>query len=210
MKIGIIGSGNVGGTLGSRWAHAGHTVTFGTRNRVSPEITALLESAPGSRAATSQEAAAECDVILLSTPWPATREILASVGSLAGKVVIDATNPLLPGLAGLEVGTDNSAAELVASWAPGARVVKAFNTIGSNIMANPDFGGSRALLFYCGDDADAKATVHALATEIGFDAEDAGPLKNARLLEPFAMLWISRAFTPGHGGEFAFQILRRS
>jgi len=123
--------------------------------------------------------------------------------------VIDVTNPVLPDLSGLSLGTTTSAAEQVAQWASGARVVKAFNTVGFNIMADPSFGASRALLFYCGDDAPAKQIVKSLAAELGFDPEDAGPLRQARLLEPFALLWISLAYGQGYGREFAFQLLRR-
>lgn len=147
--------------------------------------------------------------VLVSTPWDVTQATIESAGSFAGKVVIDATNPLLPSLAGLAVGTTTSAAELVSLWAPGARVVKAFNTVGNNIMANPRFGETDAVLFYCGDDAAAKATVHQLATELGFDARDAGLLTQARLLEPFALLWISLALAQAYGREIAFQLLRR-
>jgi predicted dinucleotide-binding enzyme len=110
-------------------------------------------------------------------------------------------------LAGLEIGTTTSGAEQVASWAPGAHVVKAFNTVGFNIMENPNFGNARPVLFYCGDHADAKQTVHQLIADLGFDAQDAGPLKQARLLEPFAMLWISLAMKGGR--EIAFQLLKR-
>jgi predicted dinucleotide-binding enzyme len=210
MKIGIIGSGNVGGTLGCRWAHKGHEVTFSSRDPQKEQIRKLVEdSGPAARAATLAETVVSSDVLLLSTPWPATKEILAGAGDLSGKILIDAVNPILPGLAGLEVGTTSSGAELVAEWAPGARVVKAFNTVGNNIMADANLSGHAALLFYCGDDADAKKVVRGLATELGFDAEDAGPLKQARLLEPFAMLWISMAVFQGYGREFAFKIIRR-
>jgi 8-hydroxy-5-deazaflavin:NADPH oxidoreductase len=130
-------------------------------------------------------------------------------GQSADKILIDATNPLLPDLSGLALGTTTSAAEQIAAWAPGAHVVKAFNTIGFNIMAQPRFGQDRALLFYCGDDAQAKNTVAQLASTIDFDPVDAGPLKQARLLEPFAMLWISLAFSQGFGREFAFKLLKR-
>ncbi|MEO8661208.1 MAG: NADPH-dependent F420 reductase [Bryobacteraceae bacterium] len=211
MKIGVLGSGNVGGTLGRRWAQGGHTVVFGTRRPESDEVQALLAQAgPNARAASSIDAVAASDVVLVSTPWPATKEIVTACGSLAGKIVVDATNPLLPSLAGMEVGTTTSGAEMVAGWAPGATVVKAFNTIGSNVMADAAFGAEKALMFYCGDDAAAKAVVGELAAELGFDARDAGPLTQARLLEPLALLWISLAFAGGYGREFAFQILRRN
>jgi predicted dinucleotide-binding enzyme len=168
-----------------------------------------LKAGGNARAATVAEASASSDVILLATPWPAARKAIESCGSLAGKIVIDATNPLLPQLAGLEYGNTGSGAEQVASWAPGARVVKAFNTVGFNIMANPSFGDRVAVLFYCGDDALAKQVVHQLATGIGFDAHDAGSLRQARVLEPFALLWISLAMVHGYGREIAFALLRR-
>lgn len=210
MRIGIVGSGNVGGTLGVRWAQGGHQVLFASRNPESEEMRELTGRAGGaSRATTVAEAVAGSDIVVLPTPWPATREILESAGSLAGKVLIDATNPLLPRLAGLEYGTTTSGAEQVAAWAPGARVVKAFNTVGFNVMADPRFGDARAVLFYCGDDADAKAQARALAEELGFDVRDAGPLSQARLLEPFALLWISLAMVHGYGREIGFQFLQR-
>jgi predicted dinucleotide-binding enzyme len=156
------------------------------------------------------EAARHGEILLLATPWRAAQQALESAGDLSGKVLIDATNPLLPDLSGLEIGTNTSAGEQVAAWARGAKVVKAFNTVGFNIMADPNLGGERALLFYCGDDDSAKRTVHNLATELGFDAQDAGPLRQARLLEPLAMLWISLAFTGGYGRDFAFRLIRKS
>ena len=211
MKIAIIGSGNVGGTLGRRWARNGHTVIFSSRHPESDEMKKLLgEAGPSASAGSVADAAGKCDVILLATPWPAARDSLAGAGNLTGKILIDALNPLRPDLTGLEVGTSTSAGEMVAQWASGAKVVKAFNTVGFNIMADPKLSGQGALLFYCGDDAAAKKVVHDLATELGFDAQDAGPLRQARLLEPLAMLWISLAFTPGHGREFAFRIVKRS
>ncbi|MDX1981967.1 MAG: NADPH-dependent F420 reductase [Bryobacteraceae bacterium] len=211
MKIGIIGSGNVGGTLGARWAAAGHEVTFGSRDPGSEEMKALLQRAGASaQAATLARTAAANEVLLLATPWPATRQVLGGLGTLEGKVLIDATNPLLPGLEGLEYGTTTSGAEQVSQWAPGASVVKAFNTVGFNVMANPRFGDAGTALFYCGDDAGAKTVVRQLADELGFDALDAGPLTQARLLEPLALLWISLALVHGYGREIAFQFLRRT
>jgi predicted dinucleotide-binding enzyme len=209
MKLGIIGAGNVGGTLGARWARNGHTVAFGVRDPNSTESRELLQKAGSGTATTMADAAKSGDVLLVSTPWGVTRQVIESLGNLSGKIVIDATNPVLPDLSGLALGTTTSAAEQVAQWTSGARVVKAFNTIGFNIMADPSFGSMRALLFYCGDDAAAKQTVKSLAGELGFDPQDAGPLRQARLLEPFALLWISLAYGQGYGRDFAFQLLRR-
>jgi 8-hydroxy-5-deazaflavin:NADPH oxidoreductase len=211
LNIGIIGSGHVGGTLGKRWAETGHAVTFSSRHPGSNEMKKLVgESGKLAKTASVHEAAAANDVLLLATPWPNTRAALETAGDLSGKILIDATNPLLPKLDGLEVGTTLSGAEQIAEWSPGARVVKAFNTIGFNIMANPQFGGNKAVLFYCGDDAEAKRIVEQLSAELGFDPIDAGALRQARLLEPFALLWISLAYIGGHGREIAFQFMKRS
>jgi predicted dinucleotide-binding enzyme len=185
-------------------------VVFGSRDPGSTQMKQLIEEAgPMARAASVTEIASASEVVLLATPWPAVREALAAAGNLSGKILIDVTNPLLPRLAGLEIGNSSSGAEQVAAWAPGARVVKAFNTVGFNIMKNPRFDGRGALLFFCGDDAPAKETVRDLAAELGFEPEDAGSLARARLLEPFALLWITLSALQGYGREFAFQLLKR-
>lgn len=208
MKIGIIGSGNVGGTLGKRWARAGHTIIFSSRDPTSDEMKKLVSEAGGSSSAASvADAVKASDVILLATPWAATRDALQSAGDLKSKVLIDATNPLSPDLS-LVLGTNTSGAEQVAQLS-GARVIKAFNTVGNNIMANPKFSGGAPVLFYCGDDADAKKTARELISQLGFDAVDAGPLTQAKLLEPFAALWISLALKYGFGREIAFHFMRR-
>lgn len=210
MKIGIVGSGNVGGALGTRWAKGGHQVTFGSRDPGAADMKQLLARAgSNARAATLQEAAKSSEVLLLATPWPVTKEVVQGLGDLTGKVLIDAVNPLLPDLSGLAVAGTTSGGEQVAGWARGARVVKAFNTIGSNIMENAAFGPEKPVLFYCGDDAGAKRNVKQLADELGFEGVDAGPLSQARLLEPFALLWISLALKYVFGREIAFKLLRR-
>jgi predicted dinucleotide-binding enzyme len=210
MKIGIIGSGNVGGALGSRWAKLGHEVVFGTRNPEGGDVQKLAARASGkTSAATLVETAREAEVLLLATPWPVTEQIIAGLGDLNGKILIDATNPLLPDLSGLTHGSSTSGGEQVAGWARGAKVVKAFNTVGANIMADPAFDGHKPVMFYCGDDAQAKHVVKKLIDELVFEAIDAGPLTQARLLEPFALLWISMAYAQGLGTEFAFELLRR-
>ena len=209
MNIGIIGSGNVGGALGTRWAQKGHRVVFGSRDPQGNDMKQLVAGAgQNARAATLAEAAAS-DLLLLAMPWPVVKDLVASLGDLTNKILVDATNPLLPDLSGLVLGTTTSAGEQVAGWARGAKVVKAFNIVGSNIMADTSFNGEKPVMFYCGDDAAAKKAVHQLAEDIGFDPQDAGPLKQARLLEPFALLWISLAFQQGWGREFAFRVLRR-
>jgi NADPH-dependent F420 reductase len=209
MKIGILGSGNVGGTLGMRWARGGHEVVFSSREPESAKMQELVARAgKTSRAASTAETVAASDVIVLTTPWPATKEILAGAGDMAGKIVIDAINPVLPDLSGLAVGTTTSAAEQIAAWLPGARVCKAFNTVGVALMADPVVNGQPVVLLYCGDDAEAKTVTGKLVAELGFNAVDAGALTMARALEPMALLWISLAFKQKFGMHWGFQILK--
>ncbi len=213
MKIGIFGAGNVGGTLGKRWAAAGHEVKFGVRDAADPKLKETVAAAPRSTAGGVAEAAAFGEVVVLSVPWDSARDVLKNAGTgLAGKVLLDCTNPvaMVPDLLdkGLLVGHTTSAGEQVAALAPKARVVKTLNTVGWPVMADPKFRGDNAVMPYCGDDAEAKSTVAKLVGELGFEPLDAGPLANARLLEPFGMLWIYLAFK-GMGTGFAFTLRRR-
>lgn len=207
MKVGIIGAGNVGGTLGRLWTARGHEVFFGVRDPFArPPVS--RGKAPTVRSGSVAQAAEFGDVVVLATPWGATRDAIQAAGSLSGKVVIDCTNPLAEDLAGLAIGHSTSAAEEVARWAPGAQVVKCFNTLGAQNFPDPLFGDQRASMFLCGDDRRAKDTVAALGVDLGFDMIDAGPLTRARLLEPLAMLWISLAYAQGLGPRIAFKLLR--
>ena len=210
MRIAIIGAGNVGGTLGKMWAAKGYEVAFGVRRPNDAKVQTLV-AATGQRArATSvKDAVAGAEVVVLATPWSAAESALKEAGDLRGKVVVDATNPLKPDLSGLVLGHSTSAGEHVAACAPGAKVVKAFNTIGAAHMADPRFGTQRASMFLCGDDTGAKAMVGRLAGDLGFDAVDCGPLTQARLLEPLAMLWISMAYAYGAGPNIGFALLRK-
>jgi predicted dinucleotide-binding enzyme len=214
MDIAIIGAGNVGGTLGTRWAQGGHHVTFGVRDVHDRKNQELLRSAgPSARVASVSEAAAGAAVVLLSTPWTNTQEALRSAGDLSSKVLIDATNPILLGpdllKEGLLVGHKTSGAEQVASWASGARVVKGFNSVGWPIMANPRLGTQPASMLICGDDSEAKTVVTQLSDELGFETVDVGPLALARLLEPYGMLWIQMCVGLGWGPDFAFHVIKR-
>lgn len=145
--------------------------------------------------------------MVLCTPWQATRQAVQSCGELAGKVVIDCTNPLTVDVTGLEIGLTTSGAEQVASWAPGARVCKAMNQIGAPMMDRPRLPGT-PVMFVCGDDDQAKSMTAALVTELGFETVDAGDLTLARLLEPYALLWIHLALRRGFGTNFGFGLLR--
>jgi len=211
VKIAIIGAGNVGGTLGKGWAKKGHEVFFGVRRPQDPEIQDLLKATGGgARAGFPAEAAAFSEVVVLATPWKATEAAVKSAGDLSGKILIDCTNPLKADLSGLEIGHTTSGGEQVAVWARGAKVFKAFNTTGSNIMAAPVIQGIPTVMFVCGDDAAAKPRVLQLARDLGFNPVDAGPLKQARLLEPWALLWIYLAFNGSVGRDYGFALLPRS
>lgn len=210
MQIAVIGTGNVGSVLGTRWARSGHTVVFGSRHPQSEKTQHVVAGAgPNASAAAIADAAAGADVVVLATPWSGTQAALAATGDLSNTIVVDCTNPIKPDRAGLALGTDTSGGEQVASWAGGARVVKAFNTTGSGNMADPRYGDQAITLFLCGDDAEAKQTVAGLAETLGFDVVDAGGITAARYLEPLAMLWVHLAYTQGHGPNIAFKLLRR-
>lgn len=210
MNITIIGSGNVGSALGQRWAALGHQVVYGSRDPQSEKLQAVIKaSGTNARAATIQEAIAASEIIVLATPWDATVPLIESIPSWAGKLIIDTTNPLNPGLQGLAVGHTTSAAEVIASKANGAHVVKAFNSTGANNMLDPNYNGQAASMLICGDDVASKQTVLKLANELGFDAIDAGPLSAARDLEPLAMIWIRLAYVQGLGRNIAFKLLHR-
>lgn len=212
MRIAVIGAGNVGGALGKLWAAKGHEIMFGVPDPKSGKLAALLASIGGrARAASVAEAASFAEIVVLATPWSAAEAAIRSLdGRLAGKILVDCTNPLAPDLSGLVIGTDDSAGEQVARWARGARVVKAFNTIGAANFADPVFAGQAASMFVAGDDAAAKSMVSGLAAELGFEPVDVGPLLAARWLEPLAMLWIHLAVKQGLGpARHAFKLLRR-
>lgn len=210
MNIAILGAGNVGGALGKGWAAKGHSIYFGVSDPKSEKVQTLLKSiGNNARAGSVHDAAESANIIVLATPWPATHNVVLAAGKVAGKIIIDCTNPLESDLSGLAIGHNTSAAEQIALLAVGAHVVKAFNTTGAGNMANAHYGNNEVTMCIAGDDTAAKSTVIKLAQELGFEAIDAGPLMNARLLEPFAMLWIYLAIRQGFGPDIAFKLLRR-
>ncbi|HEY7248566.1 MAG TPA: NADPH-dependent F420 reductase [Xanthobacteraceae bacterium] len=206
MKIAIIGAGNVGRALAAGWRKSGHEVTLGVRDAAGRRASELNQQ--GFAIAAPGDAAARADVVVLAVPWDALRSTVESLGSLAGKIVIDAINPLAADMS-LAVGHSDSAGETVARLVPGARVVKAFNTTGANNMADSHYPHSKLVMLVAGDDTQAKASVMSLASDLGLEPVDAGPLAMSRYLEPMAMVWIKLALVQKLGRDFGFALLRR-
>ncbi|MDJ0522874.1 MAG: NADPH-dependent F420 reductase [Planctomycetota bacterium] len=209
MRIAVIGSGNVGAALGRRWSEAGHDVVFGVRDPSAAKVTKLLERAPGALAAAPATATGDAEVVVLATPWAVSEDVVLGLGDLDGRILVDCTNPVQPDLKGLTVGHTVSAGEMIAGWAAGAKVVKAFNTTGSGNMEEPAYAEGATTMFLCGDDPQANRKVAGLAKDLGFEVVDAGGLHVARLLEPLAMLWINLAYAQGMGPDIAFRLMTR-
>jgi len=210
MKIAILGTGNVGSALARVWTRKGHEIVFGTREPQSVKVQDLVANLGKRARADSPERASQAsEIVLLATPWPAARETLQLCGRLAGKLVIDCTNPLAQDLSGLALGGDTSGGEQVAQWAGGAPVFKAFNTTGAENMSKAAEFAQRPVMFYCGNDDAWRPTVSKLVEDAGFEPVDAGRLSSARWLEPLAMLWIHSAYKAGLGTDWAFAIARR-
>jgi predicted dinucleotide-binding enzyme len=192
--IGIIGAGNMGAAFAKRLAAAGHRVAI-TATDASHAEQAARAAGAGARAVPAAEVARGADLLILAVPYGAAVDALRAAGDLAGTTVIDISNPLKPDMSGLAVGHTTSAAEEIQKAAPDAKVVKAFNTIFAQVLG----GTAAAQVFVAGDDANATARVRALAESAGFEAVDAGPLANARYLEPVGMLNIYFAYMAGRG-----------
>lgn len=205
MNIAVIGSGNIGGGLGRAWRKAGHAVTFGARNLEDAELRALCEGT-GARAASIGDAVAAAEVVVLAMPARVVDDVIAA-GDFTGKIVIDCTNLVGPGMT-LVHGHTTSWAEEIAKKLPGARVFKSFNAQGAENLANPIYDGIRATNFFCGDDAEGKQVVRQLVEEVGFEAVDVGNLQQARLLEPLMLVWIAASRSVGTR-DIAFKLLRR-
>ena len=206
--IAILGAGNVGMALARAFVAKGESVVFGVPHPDKYQVT-VSALGPAARVVSTADAVAGSELVILATPYLAALSVAQSVADWQDRILVDATNPLAPGLAGLSVGTTTSGAEEIAKVAHGARVVKAFNTTGAENTADSRYPGGQVFMPVCGDDAEARKRVIALATLIDFDAVDCGDLAVARYLEPFAMTWIHMAIKLGHGRSFALARLRR-
>ena len=203
MNITILGAGNMGSALAKQLARAGHQVRITSREPA--KARAVADSVSGSTVVAAKDAVTGSDVVIVATGFADAVPALRSLGSLAGKIVIDITNPLTPDYMGLTVGFSSSAAEEIAKALPGAEVVKAFNTVFAQVLANgPASAGSQVVPVYFASDSErAKQTAKALIESIGFKAVDAGGLKNARYLEPLAGLNIYFGYGAGQGTGIA-------
>lgn len=202
MNILILGAGNMGSALASRFANAGHRVRIAART---PGKAESVAAATGAQAYAPGQLLADDEVVVLATGHADAVPALQALGPLDGKVVIDITNPLAADYMGLTLGHDTSAAEEIAKAFPTIELVKAFNTLFAQVLAQgPAFaGGQIATAFYAGDSERARQTARSLIESIGFAAQDAGPLKNARYLEPLAGLNIWFGYGAGLGTDIA-------
>ena len=193
MQVAIIGKGNVGKALGPNIARAGHKVVFGVRDPNDPKYA----TDDGIQLQRVGDAVSAAEIVILAINWDAVDSVLVDCGDLEGKVLIDCINPydFRNNLAPL-VPSDQSAAKIIAGRTA-AKVVKAFNQVGADVMAQARDRKARPLQFVASDDEDAKAITMRLAKDIGFDARDAGGLEYARELEGMARLWIAQAFWHG-------------
>jgi len=212
MKVGILGSGEVGLRLAEGFVATGHTVKVGSRN---PDKIAQWATRHEGKVSTGSfsDAASFGEIVVLATLWDGTPSAIEMAGkrNFSGKVVVDVTNPLdfskgMPPR--LAVGNNDSGGETVQRMLPDARVVKAFNIVGNAHMFKPDFPGGPPTMFICGNDEGAKKTVEEILDSFGWENVDIGGIDGARLLEPLAMLWIMHYFKTGSGNH-AFKLLRK-
>lgn len=200
MKVALIGSGNMGTGLAKQLSKAGHSLAITGRNAEKARELARITGA-----AFKDKAVAEgADVVIVATPYGEAVAALRSAGDLKGKVIVDITNPLTADYMGLTLGHTTSAAEEIQKAFPGAKVVKAFNTLFAQLLAaGSQVAGKTVPVYFAGDDARAKQTVEELIRSAGFSPVDAGGLKNARYLEPLAGLNIYFGYGAGRGTAIA-------
>jgi predicted dinucleotide-binding enzyme len=196
MKIGIIGSGEVGRTLGAAFLSEGHQVLLGTRHVAKEEVKKWQQENPSGTIGSFADAAKFADLIVLAIGGSVTEAAirLAGIDHFAGKIVIDATNPIaaappVNGVLSFFTDLQDSLMEKTQRLVPGARLVKAFNSVGSDFMYKPKFPGGTPTMFICGNDEDARKTVTGILTSFGWETEDLGKAEAARAIEPLCMLW---------------------
>src|SRR5215472_3174287 len=209
MRVGILGSGLMGGKLGTLFARAGHEVVF-SYARSARKLERLARAAGGrARAGTPAEAAHDADALLLAVHWSRVDEVLRQAGDLAGKVIVSCSLPMNASDTALVVGQSSSGAEQLAHKAASSRVVAAFGTVPSEVLFSVydrRHESNRPSLVYCGDDHDAKELTASLIRDVGFDPLDAGPLRIARYAEPFSLLIAQLAYEGSAGPQLAYRL----
>lgn len=213
MRVGILGSGVVGRTLGAGFVKHGHETMIGSRDPKKEEVVRWLRETPDARAGTFDQTAAFGELIVLASLGSAAEAVvdLAGPGNLAGKTVIDTTNPIADappanGVLTYFTGPNESLGERIQARIPGAHVVKAFNSVGSALMVDPRLEQGTPTMFFCGDDAGAKAQVAAVIRAFGWEPLDCGGIAAARALEPLCILWCIRGFRENEW-RHAFKLL---
>lgn len=191
--ISILGTGNVGSALGTRFAELGHTIVYGSRDPSSASVQELVAMTPGTASATTNlEAAQRGDIVVLALPWAVIEEVVKGLGDLSGKIIIDPTNPIARNEDGsMQHSVETSLGEMIQDWLPDAHVVKAFNTLSFQTMADPASAGGPVSIPIAGNDAAAKNTVASLIEGIGLDAVDVGSIQYAHEMEGMLVLWIN-------------------
>src|SRR5437660_7568187 len=211
MKIGIVGSGLMGGKLGTIFARAGHEVVF-SYSHSQAKLKKLARDAKGkARAGTPREAAQDADAILLAVHWSRIQDVLNQTGDLSGRVILSCSLPMNDENTELVVAHTSSGAEELVKMVRKARVVSAFNTIPSEVLFEVFQGRTkspRPSLVYCGDDPRSKRVAAGLIRQVGFEPVDAGPLRIARYTEPFALLLAQLAYEGKGGPELAYRFMR--
>jgi predicted dinucleotide-binding enzyme len=190
--IALIGTGDFGNSFGPRLAALGYPIVYGSRNPESDKVKALLKrTGHGSTATTQKDAAQQGDIVMLLLPWPAMETITQNLGDMSGKVMIDVSWPPteITSDGYYMVTIDTSSAEMIQEWNPGAMVVKAFGTLGSNVIDDPSMAGGPVTVPMASDYAIAKEKTAAMAIELGLDPVDAGPLHMARNIEAMMLLY---------------------
>jgi NADPH-dependent F420 reductase len=193
--IAVIGTGDVGSALGPEFAAQGHTIIYGSREPERSKVKKLVEKTGDLASATTPaDAAAQADIVVLAVPGLMVEEITRSLGDLSGKIIVDPTNPLERRMNRLEHAVDTSNAEIIQAAAPGAYVVKAFNTLNWKTMVDPSSAGGPVSIPLVGDNSGAKKTVAELVSGMGLEPIDVGPLRDARWVEGMLILWINNRY----------------
>lgn len=211
FRVAIIGSGAVGQSLAKGFVSRGHETRIATRTPDEPKLKEFLVANPKIVAGKNDEVVKWADLIVFAVKWSGAQSAIAASGveNFAGKIVIDVTNPLRSdGVFGLEVGFNNSGGELVQSWIPTAKVVKAFNSVGHAHMIDPKFTEGTPTMFICGNDDFAKTSVTAIVKSFGWDCVDIGDITGSRTLEPLCILWCTYGFRTGTWNH-AFKLITK-